>query len=183
MDSVLLEYLRSGKAWLLVGSGPSTAMGYPSSKALASTAVQMARGVGSVAGSAPFARDDYAAVFDEVADVVGLGAMIQTLRASLVSQQSESDIYRELARWPIPVYLTTNYDDELQRHLASIDSTYRLYSNSEDHLSLLVPGFAGAVVKLHGDLTSSDGRIFSMQVSNTFSGSTPGTLSCTMSMA
>src|SRR3990172_5652804 len=81
MDSVLLEYLRSGKGWFLVGSGPSTAMGYPSSKALASTAVQMARGVGSVAGSAPFARDDYAAVFDEVADVVGLGAMIQTLRA------------------------------------------------------------------------------------------------------
>lgn len=35
MDQYLYDYLLSGKAWLLVGSGPSIEMGYPSWEQLA----------------------------------------------------------------------------------------------------------------------------------------------------
>lgn len=41
MDSYLVEYLRSGKAWLLVGSGPSIAAGYPNWRTLAEGAVEL----------------------------------------------------------------------------------------------------------------------------------------------
>ena len=40
MDSMLIDYLKSGSAWLLVGSGPSIAMGYPDWEKLASIAVE-----------------------------------------------------------------------------------------------------------------------------------------------
>jgi hypothetical protein len=38
LDSFLIDDLRSGNAWLLVGSGPSTAMGYPTWRGLAEAA-------------------------------------------------------------------------------------------------------------------------------------------------
>lgn len=38
MDKYLIDYLRSGKAWVLVGTGPSIQMGYPSWSVLAERA-------------------------------------------------------------------------------------------------------------------------------------------------
>ena len=43
MDQILIDYLRSGKAWLLIGSGPSNAIGYPSWAELAEEAVFRAK--------------------------------------------------------------------------------------------------------------------------------------------
>jgi len=43
MDEYILDYLKSGKAWLLVGSGPSSAIGYPSWQQLADAAVKLCR--------------------------------------------------------------------------------------------------------------------------------------------
>jgi len=39
MDHYLVEYLVSGKAWLLIGSGPSTAAGYASWGKMAAAAL------------------------------------------------------------------------------------------------------------------------------------------------
>ena len=57
------------------------------------------------------------------------------------------------------VYLTTNYDDEIQTNLTSLGETYRIYSNSEDHMAYLLPDLNGAIFKLHGDLRSDSGLI------------------------
>ena len=43
MDTVLVDYLMSGETWLMVGSGPSNAMQYPSWRSLASTAIETAK--------------------------------------------------------------------------------------------------------------------------------------------
>ena len=164
MDSVLLEYLRSGSAWVLVGSGPSIAMGYPSWAELAQKAAAIAR----LAGPSPavleaiedaLADTNYPRVFELVSAEVGLDMVAAELRSILVPRVQDSEIYSELARWPIPVYLTTNYDDQLLTSVAEVDPTYRAFTNSEDHMSLLVPGFSGAIVKLHGDLTTTNGLI------------------------
>jgi len=65
--------------------------------------------------------------------------------------------YKLIARWPVPVYLTTNYDDEIQAHLAELGETYLPYSNSEDHMAYLLPDLSGALFNLHGDLRSEKG--------------------------
>jgi hypothetical protein len=126
MDHYLVEYLRSGKAWLLIGSGPSTAVGYASWGKMAAAALALCR---VEAAGRDFARvegafnaRDCPAVFDLSADLIGMPRLLQHLRGVLDAhrdERHEDNIYDHIARWPIPVYLTTNFDHEIQRHLSA----------------------------------------------------------------
>jgi hypothetical protein len=162
MDQILIDYLRSGKAWLLVGSGPSIAMGYPSWENLAESAMKAAtQEMGSKDDSLirkQMEAADYPAVFDKLKAKLGALRLLQVLRSHL-RPNGQGQIYELIARWPVRVYMTTNYDDEISRHLSLLGESYRTYSNSEDHLALMNPEFNGAVVKLHGDLTTQSGLI------------------------
>ena len=167
MDEHLLDYLRSGKAWLLVGSGPSAAIGHPSWKQLASAAVGFCKveAMGRVLTRVQeaFQKGDYPRVFEEAAGLVGMPLLLQCLSKVLPAQPSGSparNIYSHLAKWPISVYLTTNFDNEILRHLALAgESTFVDYANNPDHLSQLLPDSSGLVVHLHGDLRSETGLI------------------------
>jgi len=74
MDQFLIEYLKSGKAWVLIGAGPSTAMGYPSWGQLAEVAINTAKvEVGEkINGNidAIMKRKDYPAVFDKIREIL-----------------------------------------------------------------------------------------------------------------
>ena len=69
MDGFLIDYLKSGQAWVLVGSGPSIAMGYPSWRELALVAIESVKldkgssGLGSA--EAAMKRNDFPFVFEE----------------------------------------------------------------------------------------------------------------------
>lgn len=162
MDSILIDYLRSDKAWVLVGSGPSIQMGYPSWQKLAEFAANNAniqsKGAGLGYLNAALKRNDYPMVFEEAAKILGMPSLLQVLRDGL-NASTEGEIYKLICKWPVAVYLTTNYDDEIQHHLAALGESYISYGNSEDHLAYLIPEFRGAVVKLHGDLRSENGLI------------------------
>src|SRR5439155_2598093 len=117
VDSVLIDYLKSGKAWVLIGSGPSNEMGYPSWAALASVAETETRLVGRGADFAALdsavKRKDYPSVFQSAEEILGGSRLRQILQDQLRPSRS-GEIYELMARWPVPVYLTTNYDDEIQ---------------------------------------------------------------------
>src|SRR5260370_27606709 len=68
-------------------------------------------------------------------------------------------MYRGLARWPIRTYLTTNLDDEINRHLVVEGEACQTITNSADHLGLLNSDSSGFIVKLHGDLTTPKGLV------------------------
>ena len=161
MDQMLIEYINSGKAWLLVGSGPSIEMGYPTWEQLASIATGAAKAEHAEADTrkldSALSKRDFPSVFEEAKTILGGPRLLQILSDNL-RPALPSKIYHWLARWPIPVYLTTNYDDELQRKLANLQLSYMAYSNCADHMSQLVPDFSG-IVKLHGDLRTEDGLI------------------------
>lgn len=162
MDSFLLDYLKSGKAWVLIGSGPSIQMGYPSWEKLAASAVEVAKverlGGGLDKLDAALRCRDFPMVFDEVKAILGGPRLLQCLQDKLKPGRP-GRIYELIARWPVPVYLTTNYDDEIQNHLAKSEEAYVTYSNSEDHFGYLLPELQGAIIKLHGDLRSENGLI------------------------
>jgi len=162
MDGFLIDYLKSGQAWILVGSGPSVEMGYPSWNELASVALETAKsekGANSFASlEAAIRRKDFPFVFDECRKIVGGPRLLQALQEKLVPTH-QSQIYKLITRWPVQVYLTTNYDDEIQRHLAELNEASVIYSNSEDHMGHLLPDLRGAIFKLHGDLRSETGLI------------------------
>jgi hypothetical protein len=164
MDSYLVEYLQSGEAWILVGSGPSTQAGYPQWSELADIAV---RAVRSHLGEAQATRlrphlnaRDYPAVFESAAELIGMPTLLEPLRSALRRRSgATNDIYRVLARWPVPVYLTTNFDDEIHDTVNAVAPAYHEYTNTVDHLSLLSPSTRGAIFKLHGDLRSANGLV------------------------
>ncbi|KAA0229616.1 hypothetical protein EDS67_11335 [candidate division KSB1 bacterium] len=162
MDSTLIEYLRLGKAWVLVGSGPSIEMGYPDSKRLANFAIQLVEVEGQYSLlpelKEAHAKKDFAKVFEQAQRAIGIKKLISSLDEKLKPTET-AKIYEMLARWPIEVYLTTNYDDEIQTSLAKLGVAYRVYSNSEDSLSYLHPTVSGAIFKLHGDLKSEQGLV------------------------
>lgn len=163
MDQFLIEYLKSGKAWVLIGAGPSTAMGYPSWGQLAEVAINTAKvEVGEkINGNIDdiMKRKDYPAVFDKIREILGGPRLLQILQTEMRPINNKSKIYDLIARWPVPVYLTTNWDNEISSHLAKVRESYITYFNSEDNLALLTPKLNGAVIKLHGDLTSEHGLI------------------------
>jgi hypothetical protein len=164
MDGYLIDYLKSGKAWVLVGSGPSNEMGYPSWRKLAAVAVSVAKNEGgghdvrSLEKS--MATNDYPKVFEETKNIIGFPKLLEVLQKQLHPPASASaQIYKLIARWPVPVYLTTNYDDEIQKQLTNLGETYIPYSNSVDHFGYLLPELEGVIVKLHGDLRSETGLV------------------------
>jgi hypothetical protein len=137
-------------------------MGYPNWKQLASLAIETVRVERLVqplgAMDAAMNGGDFPFVLEQAREILGGPRLLQVLQGKLVPSR-QSEIYKQIARWPVPVYLTTNYDDEIQEHLADLGESYLPYSNSEDHLSYLLPDFTGAVVKLHGDLRTEVGLI------------------------
>ena len=163
LDQFLIDYLRSGRAWLLVGSGPSTAMGYPSWRELAESALEAVRRdtvnlSGAVVATTAIV-DDPPRVFERAAGVIGLERLRQALSTRLIPRTSVGAVYEALARWPVAVYLTTNYDNEIHAHLARIGQAFVELSNSEDHLAHLDPDASGLIVHLHGDLRSDVGLV------------------------
>ena len=166
MDSFLIKYLQSGKAWVLVGSGPSIEMGYPSWEQLASSAIQLVKAeqVGQNLSNLNKAmkNKDFPLVFQEATDIVGEPLLLKHLRDNNKPTKT-GKIYDLITRWPVPVYMTTNYDDELQNNLVRWGESYNNYTNTSDHFGLLIPSLSGAIVKLHGDLRSERGLILTRQ--------------------
>jgi hypothetical protein len=165
MDPILIDYLKSGRAWVLIGSGPSIERGYPSWGNLAQSTIDLVKAESlntnlSKINSA-FKRRDYPIVFDQAISILGSQRVIQHLNGVMVPSRTDKKIYELLAQWPIPVYLTTNFDDEIQHSLVAVSQSYISYTNSEDHLSYLVPDLNGAIFKLHGDLRSDTGLVLS----------------------
>ena len=129
MDSYLIDYLRSGEAWVFVGSGPSNAMGYPSWSNLAEAAVRYSESIGPVDNTLRELLEkrppDYPAVFQRVGETVTMPVLLRELRTVMAAYTpGDSEIYDTIASWPVPVYLTTNFDDQIQTSLASLGEAF-----------------------------------------------------------
>jgi hypothetical protein len=162
MDSFIVDYLRSGDAWLLVGTGPSNAMGYPSWEELARSALDLLReenpGPHMKSGEKALSQRDYPQIFECVGKHLGMPRLLQHLRG-ILKARNDPKIYDIMAKWPVAVYMTTNWDDEIQGALSRVGESYLTYTNSDAHMSLLEPSFTGGIMKLHGDLRSEDGLV------------------------
>jgi hypothetical protein len=138
-------------------------MGYPTWPQLATLATDALRvevGAASAAiAQAALQKADYPAVFQLAMHGLGAPQLLQILRSHMKPTDPNPRLYEALARWPIAVYLTTNYDDELQTQLSALGEAYLGRTNSEAHMELLVADTSGLIVKLHGDLTTESGLV------------------------
>src|SRR5205085_1445682 len=104
MDHVLIDYLRSGECWVLVGSGPSIEAGYPSWKSLADTAVTTialeAPGHDRSRADRALKSGDYPRVFSEAQSALGAPRLLQVLNSRMQRlSSSPSRMYELIAKW------------------------------------------------------------------------------------
>lgn len=156
----LLTYLNSGKCFALIGSGLSTALNYPSWNQLAKNAIQSLPKDHTVQDELTdlINKKDYPEVFERViAEVGDISQVIEHLRVSFKPHSnSTSDAYKIICQWPIRCYLTTNYDDEISRHLSLKDHHFTTLNNNQSEISQITADSQRRIVKLHGDLSTPD---------------------------
>ncbi|MCJ7544232.1 MAG: SIR2 family protein, partial [Phycisphaerae bacterium] len=169
-DPELMKKINSGRCFAMVGSGPSCELGYPSWKALAEATRDHVLGQNPKADkesyAALLAKEDHPALFRQAEiDLGGKAALISHTKSLLRRGFApvRYPIYSILARWPFACYLTTNFDDELQRYLAEAGEHYRVVLNRPEDLSLLRDGVSHLVIKVHSDLDHPDDVVLTSQ--------------------
>jgi len=170
MDKYVIDYLNSGEAFLFIGSGPSIQMGYPTWYELARNASRV------VKNEVPHFNESrinhlmekakYPDVFEMAVAELGFSRILEELETLFEIPRNNSKIYELITRWPVSVFLTTNYDMEIQKHLSKLNEAFTEYSNSEDHFAYLNADCKNAIFKLHGDLRSKKGLILTKKQYN-----------------
>ncbi|MHC1765885.1 MAG: SIR2 family protein [Verrucomicrobiia bacterium] len=162
-DSTLIKKINSGRCFALVGSGPSSEIGYPSWENLARAVWENVLASKPNADNTSFQRflemKDYPACFRQAEVELGNRDSLPALVRTGFKPPSKTvlrPIYEYLSKWPFACYLTTNYDNELQNHLSRGGHHFQVVQNSIADLSLLRDGVSNLIVKLHADLDHSN---------------------------
>lgn len=155
LDKDLVRAVNTGRAFMLVGSGPSAAAGLPSWHSLAEMALEAVARSGSSteAAAAAMSQKDYPRVFSHCADVLGIEALCSSLSPALQSSHI-GPVYPLLAKWPIQCYITTNFDDLLIQALHAAGEAYVLRGNTREQMVQLRADTSSAVFRIHGDLST-----------------------------
>jgi len=92
IDRILVDYLRSGLAWVFVGSGPSTEIGYPTWRQLAEVAIAAVKtdrpGTSYANLETPLRLLDFPEVFEEAARRLGTSRLLQVLHSDFAPSRS-----------------------------------------------------------------------------------------------
>ena len=172
----LLEYILSGDAVLWVGAGASAEMGYPSWRDQAMAAKDAFERAGVAydkEGFDKFYRDcDYAAAFSALANAVGKKRLLEELRRVTKPDSVGTDsIYNTITKWPVNAFVTTNFDDEIARHLERNrpNERYTTVGNSDADIALLGDEMHHLIFKVHGNLNDVKNSVVTTQDYHEFS--------------
>jgi SIR2-like domain len=164
-DERLINMINSGRGVALVGSGPSTEVGYPTWNALASSVFAEVSKLNLVQDADAYQKylkdSQYPELFRLAErDLGARDTLVSILKKNLLSPGLRAgSIYEYLARWPFSVYLTTNYDDELQKYLLDQGARFAIKQNERSDFYTLRGDTSNLIFKIHGDLDHPDGLI------------------------
>ena len=157
-DERLIRKINQGRAFALVGSGPSTEMGYPSWARLVGEVVKALKTGGQMSDEPSYikfvAERKYAELLSQAERELGSRTALVTLLETLLrpTEAQNGPIYSLLTNWPFCCYLTTNWDDEIDKHLRRRKSFFTTLQNSREDLSRIRHDASHLIVKLHSDL-------------------------------
>ena len=162
----LIRKINSGRVFALVGAGPSCELGYPTWEKLAQCVTEHVFRVQPAADQATYKaftdKKDYPAIFRQAElDLGSRTKLIEFIETQLKpsADRRNHPIYKTLAEWPFACYLTTNYDDEIEKFLRAAGHHFTVVKNSQQELSLFRDGVSNLIAKLHGDLKSPETAI------------------------
>lgn len=164
-DERLIRKINRGRAFALIGSGPSSEVGYPSWKSLAEKVTKELEKLGRQSDPRSYAKyleqRKYPELFSQAErDLGSRGQLIDLMNGFLEPTSRKAGIiYDILTGWPFACYLTTNWDDEIERHLQAKKTYYSVLGNSKEDLANIRSDASGFIVKLHSDLKHPDSAV------------------------
>ena len=162
-NAELLRYILRGDAVLFVGAGASAEMGYPNwkeqVKAVADKLCKEGVELNRKDFDALVVENKLPEAFYMLENATGCfrAKLVSALRAVTSPKSPDNDsIYSAVAKWPFSCYVTTNYDDEIEKHLKeNRPNVHFVYlGNGKDDMALLGEDSENMVFKLHGSLTA-----------------------------
>ena len=159
LDKTLIRKINTGRCLVLVGSGLSCEIGYPSWHRLAEQSYQQLTNSGVPIDDNSYRKyldnSKYAELFRQIERDLGENrqALIDLIRPLLIpSTKKQGMLYELIARWPFACYLTTNYDDEIIVALAASQQHFTVIQNAPEDFYVWRDGISHIVQKLHSDL-------------------------------
>ena len=161
-DKRLIRSINNGRCFVLVGSGPSCEVGYPSWQRLAELTYAELKKRDSVSDSNSYEKyledKKYPEFFRQaerdLGDRFALVDMIKPLLNPSVKKRGV--LYELLSKWPFACYLTTNYDDEIANYLSNLKEHFTVIRNRQEDFYSLRDGASHLIQKLHSDLNFPD---------------------------
>lgn len=163
LDQRLIKSINSGRCFLLVGSGASCDVGYPTWENLATKTFKRLKQTENVSNEKDYQKYIAERKFPEMfrlaeGDLGSRDQLIEIVKSLLTKNpQKQGELYNLLTRWPFACFLTTNYDDEIQRHLEfqKIPQSFQVIGNTKEEFSVYREGVAHVIQKLHGDFDAN----------------------------
>ena len=165
LDKHLLRKINKGRCFVLVGSGPSCEVGYPSWRKLAQLTYKELTKMGRVSDSTSYenylAEKKYSELFRQAErDLGDRNALVNLLKPLLtLTSKKQGVLYELISKWPFACYLTTNYDDEIATYLAELNEHFTVIRNQREDFYSWRDGVSHLIQKLHSDLNHPDEMI------------------------
>lgn len=167
IDRDLVKAVNSGRCFVVVGSGASNEVGLPSWKNLASNAIDNFQSEIKPAEYKKiqilFDNNEFPTLFNILLNKVGKSSMQRFLTDQLNIATGNGKIYSIIANWPFSNYLTTNYDDLLDKHLKNNKDTFLTIRNTESDFKLINSESTNFIIKIHGDVTDFDNIVLTSE--------------------
>ncbi|MBI2848882.1 MAG: SIR2 family protein [Chloroflexi bacterium] len=161
-DKRLIQAINNGRCFALIGSGPSSEVGYPSWHSLAERTYTELTNMGCVSDAESYEKylkhGEYPELFRQAeVDLGERSKLVDLIRQLLVPSTSNRGVLYELiSRWPFACYLTTNYDDEIASYLANLGEHFTVIGNRQEDFYKLRDSVSHIIQKLHSDLNYPD---------------------------
>ena len=168
IDIQLIKKISSGRCFLIVGAGASAGMGYPTWKQLAKLVFD------SVSPDYPdycaqyenswenIQTDELLSFLEDTEKLIGrnkLVSIIQTHFQKIEALNKRSELYSIITRWPISCYITTNWDNEIKRHIPSSSPVFLEKGNTDKEMRSLTSDCPNSIYKIHGSFDNPERMI------------------------
>lgn len=155
IDKQLVRAINKGSCFCIVGAGPSIELGLPSWHILADKVIGILSSALSEVDIAKYenllAKKKYLSIFSRAEKVLGKENLLYNIKQFITIKPHNGNLYKFIANWPFPCYLTTNYDDLLSYFLHKQGSSFVTRKNSRDDIALIRADVNNVIFKIHGD--------------------------------
>ena len=161
-DKRLIRSINNGRCFVLVGSGPSCEVGYPSWQRLAELTYAELTKMGRVSDPKSYEKylvnKKYPEFFKQAErDLGNRNDLVQMIRPLLnPSTKKHGVLYELISKWPFACYLTTNFDDEIASYLYELGEYFTTIRNRQEDFSSFRDGVSHLIQKIHSDLNYPD---------------------------